>query len=308
VTAATRKMQRVSTAFSRYRPWLPWVMLAPALAIFIAYRLAPLAWNMVLSVQHWSMFQAPTFAGLYHYRELFSYDDTLRQSFENTLIYLASSPIAIAIAFALALLLDRPLRARGLYRAIFFISYPVMTVVVAVIWLWLFHEKVGLVNHVLLSTGIVGKPLHFLQDDQLALGAVIVASMWQVIGLYMIILLTGLQSIPATLKQAAASDGAGPWQRFRHITLPLMRPSIFLCVVVAIVNSFAAFDLVYVMTDGGPGHASEMMITYIYDVAFSLGRFDYAAALTIFNFAFFMMLAWFANRMAGGDAGGGDGR
>lgn len=283
-------------------------MLAPALAIFFAYRLAPLAWNMLLSIQHWSMFQPPTFAGLYHYRELFFYDDTLRQSFGNTLVYLASSPVAIAIAFGLALLLDRPLRARGLYRAIFFISYPVMTVVVAVIWQWLFHEKVGLVNHVLLATGLVGKPLHFLQDDRLALGAVVVASMWQVIGLYMIILLTGLQSIPATLQQAAASDGAGAWRRFRHITLPLMRPSIFLCVVVAIVNSFAAFDLVYVMTDGGPGHASEMMITYIYDVAFSLGRFDYAAALTIFNFAFFMMLAWCANRMAGGDAGSGDGR
>lgn len=303
-----RTMQRGQSAFARYRPWLPWLMLAPALAIFFAYRLAPLAWNMLLSIQHWSMFQPPTFAGLYHYRELFLYDDTLRQSFGNTLVYLASSPVAIAIAFGLALLLDRPLRARGLYRAIFFISYPVMTVVVAVIWQWLFHEKVGLVNHVLLTAGLVGKPLHFLQDDRLALGAVVVASMWQVIGLYMIILLTGLQSIPATLQQAAASDGAGAWRRFRHITLPLMRPSIFLCVVVAIVNSFAAFDLVYVMTDGGPGHASEMMITYIYDVAFSLGRFDYAAALTIFNFAFFMMLAWFANRMAGGDAGSGDGR
>ena len=296
------------SAFARSRPWLPWIMLAPALAIFIVYRIAPLAWNMLLSFQHWSMYEPAQFAGLYHYREMLFLDDTFRQSLKNTILYMASAPVAIGIALGIALLLDRPIRARGLYRTIFFMSYPVMIVAVAVVWQWLYHEKVGLINYLLVSTGLAAQPYAFLQDDRLALAAVIVAATWQVIGLYMIILLTGLQSIPGSLYDAARTDGAGSWHRFRHITLPLLRPSLFLCVVVGIVNSFAAFDLIYVMTGGGPGHASELLITYIYDVAFTLARFDYAAALTIANFALFMLLAWFANRLSGGDAGGGDGR
>lgn len=298
----------VLARLARDRAWVPWVLLAPALAIFVAYRVAPLVWNLVLSLQHWSLFEPPRSAGLYHYEEMLLLDDTFRQSLVNTLVYMASAPFAIAIAFGIAMALDRPLRGRGAYRAAFFVSYPVMTVAVAVIWQWLLHEEVGLVNHVLLSAGLVDAPLAFLQDDRLALGSVIVASTWQVLGLYIIVLLTGLQDIPPSLHAAAATDGASAWQRFRHVTLPLMRPSVFLCVVIAIVNSFAAFDLVYVMTDGGPGHSSEMMITYIYDVAFTLARFDYAAALTIVNFVLFMALAWIANRSAGGNAGEVDGR
>lgn len=291
------------TTRRRRSSWLIWMMLCPALGIFLAYRIIPLLWNAVLSLQFWSMYEPPTFAGLYHYKEMLFLDDTFRQSLENTLIYMASAPIAIALALGVAILLDQPIRGRGLYRTAFFVSYPALTVAVAIIWLWLYDDTVGLFNYVLLTSGLVERPLGFLKDNQLALAAVIVASSWQVIGLYMIILLTGLQSIPKSLYDAAATDGAGVIRRFVHITLPLIRPSLFLCVVVGIINSFAAFDLVYVMTGGGPGHATELLVTYIYNVAFSLGRFDYAAALTVANFLLFTLIAWFANRMAGGDAG-----
>jgi len=135
------------------------------------------------------------------------------------------------------------------------------------------------------------------------LGSTIVANTWQVLGFFMIVLLTGLQNIPPHLYEAARVDGAPGWARFLRITLPMLRPSLFLCAVIGILNSFAAFDLVYVMTNGGPGHATELLITYIYKQAFGETRFDYAAALTVAQFMLLMALAWLAHRAAGGNAG-----
>ena len=151
--------------------------------------------------------------------------------------------------------------------------------------------------------GIVDQPVKFLQSFELALPSVIVADFWQVRGFYMIILLTGLQSIPQHLYEAARVDGVPPAARFLRITLPLLRPSIFLCIVVGILNSFTSFDLVYVMTNGGPGHATELLITYIYKAGFGQTRFDYAAALTVVQFLLLVVLTVIANRLSGGNAG-----
>ena len=131
----------------------------------------------------------------------------------------------------------------------------------------------------------------------------IFAEIWQILGFYMIILLTGLQSIPQNLYEAARIDGAPAWARFFRITLPMLRPSLFLCVVVGILNSFSSFDLVYIMTNGGPGHATELLITHIYKSAFVNTQFDYAAALTVVQFALLILLTVAANKAAGGNAG-----
>ena len=127
------------------------------------------------------------------------------------------------------LLVNTQIRGRGIYRTIVFMSYPVMTVAVGIIWQWLYNEKVGLFNYVLRSLGIIDRGIPFLESFQLALPSVIVTSIWQVVGFYMIILLTGLQNIQPSLYEAAAIDGASAWQRFRRITLPLLKPSVFLC-------------------------------------------------------------------------------
>lgn len=282
---------------------LVWLFLAPSLAIFAVYRIIPLIWNGVLSFQFWSPYKPAEFAGLYHYEEIFFYDDAFWETFWNTLIFMASAPVGIALALGVALLVDTPIRGRNTYRTIVFMSYPVMTVAVGIIWQWLFNERVGLINYVLISLGVIDQGIPFLESFTYALPAVIVASIWQVIGFYMIILLTGLQSIPQNLYEAAAIDGASAFQRFRRITLPLLRPSLFLCFVVGIINSFTAFDLIFVMTGGGPGHATDLLVTYIYSTAFRLSQFDYAAAITVVNFLLFLALAFLANRLAGGEAG-----
>lgn len=277
--------------------------LLPALAIFFLYRILPLGWNAWLSFHAWSPLKPATFIGLEHYDEMLRDDDVFWQALSNTLVFIGASPVAIALALAIALLVNSDLRGAAVYRTIVFTSYPLMTVAVGIIWRWLYDERGGFINYVLRATGIVDRPVKFLQSFDWALACVIAAEFWQVLGFYMIILLTGLQSIPQHLYEAARVDGVPPHARFLRITLPLLRPSLFICAVIGILNSFTSFDLVYVMTNGGPGHATELLITYIYKAGFGQTRFDYAAALTVVQFLLLVVLTVVANRFAGGNAG-----
>jgi ABC-type sugar transport system permease subunit len=280
-----------------------WCLLAPSLAIFLLYRILPLLWNGVLSFEDWSPLRPAHWIGLENYDEMLFDDAVFWQALWNTLIFMASAPIGIVIALGLALLVNAQIRGRNVYRTIIFLSYPLMTVAVAIIWRWMFDERVGLINYVARSLGLVDRPIQFLNSFDWALPSVIAANTWQMLGFYMIILLTGLQSIPGELHEAAAIDGATARRRFSSITLPLLRPTLFLCFVIGMLNSFTSFDLVYVMTGGGPGRATELLITYIYKLGFSQTRFDYAAAVTVFFFVLLISITWAANRLSGRDAG-----
>jgi ABC-type sugar transport system permease subunit len=285
------------------RAVLVWCFLAPSLAIFLLYRIIPLIWNGVLSFQKWSPYRPSQWAGLMHYEEMLLYDDVFWRALWNTLVFMASAPVAIALALGIALLVNADIRGRDVYRTIVFVSYPLMTVAVGIIWRWLYDERVGLINYTLQSLGVIDQPIAFLQSFTWALPAVIVASIWQTLGFYMIVLLTGLQNIPQNLFEAAAVDGVGRWPQFWRITLPLLRPSLFLCCIIGILNSFTSFDLVYVMTNGGPGRATELLVTYVYKLGFVQTQFDYAAAVTVVQFLLLLLLAWAANRATGGNAG-----
>jgi ABC-type sugar transport system permease subunit len=282
---------------------LIWSFLAPSLAILLLYRILPLAWNVVLSFHDWSPLRSARWIGLGQYQEMLLDDAVFWQSLTNTLLFIASAPLAILIALGLALLVDADIRGRDVYRTIIFLSYPLMTVAVAIIWRWMFDERVGLINYLGRSIGLIDRPIAFLNSFEWALPSLIVANMWQMLGFYMIILLAGLQRVPPELHEAAAIDGANGRDRIWRITLPLIRPSLFLCFIIGMLNSFTSFDLVYVMTGGGPGRATELLITYIYKLGFVQTRFDYAAAVTVFFFVLLMGIAVLANRLAGGDAG-----
>ncbi len=277
--------------------------LAPSLLIFVVYRIMPLVWNVVLSFEYWSPLKPATFAGWDNYAEMLQDDDVFWTALWNTVIFLGSQPIAIALALGIALLVNSDLKGASVYRTIVFLSYPLMTVAVAIIWHLMYNEHGGLINYVLRQLGIIHRPIAFLDSFAWALPSTIVANTWQVLGFFMIVLLSGLQNIPPHLYEAARVDGAPAWARFFRITLPMLRPALFLCIVIGILNSFSAFDLIYVMTNGGPGHATELMITYIYKEAFGETRFDYAAALTVAQFAMLMVLTWIAHRAVGGNAG-----
>jgi len=183
---------------------LVWCFLAPSLAIFLLYRIIPLLWNVALSFSNWSPLKAMRWAGLDQYEDML-HDDVFWQSLWNTLIFIASAPVGIVIALGLALLVSSEIRGRDVYRTIIFISYPLMTVAVAIIWRWLFDERVGLINYVARSLDLVDRPIQFLNSFVWALPSVIVANIWQMLGFYMIILLTGLQNIPPSLYEAAGA-------------------------------------------------------------------------------------------------------
>jgi ABC-type sugar transport system permease subunit len=280
-----------------------WVLLLPALAIYLIFRAVPLLWNLVLSFTFWAPGQPLEFAGLYHYEEMAFYDGAFWTALKNTAVFMLATPISIALALAFALLVDQKIAGRSIYRTIIFLPYPMMVVAVGIVWRWLYNDKVGLVNYVLRSLGLIDRPIAFLESYDFAMAAVIVAAVWQIVGFFMIIILTGLQNIPVHLYEAARIDGARAHHRFLRITLPLLRPSLFLCVILGVIASFTSFDLIYTMTGGGPGRATELLITYIYKTSFTLSKFDYAAALTVVMFVLFLALAALTNRLAGGDAG-----
>jgi multiple sugar transport system permease protein len=301
--AVGKRARRARAGVRRRREMLlVWMFLLPSLAVFFLYRILPLVWNAVLSLQQFSLFAPSQWIGLDHYREMVD-DPVFWTSLRNTLLFMASAPVGILFALAISLIVNAGIRGRDVYRTIVFLSYPLMTVAVGIIWRWMYDEKVGLFNYVLRSLHLIDTPLPFLQSFELALPSVLIANVWQILGFYMIILLAGLQGIPQNLYEAASIDGASPRQQFFRITLPLLRPSLFLAFVIGIMTSFTSFDLVYVMTQGGPSHQSELLITYIYKAAFELSRIDYAAALTIVQFALLVTLTWAGNRLAGGDAG-----
>lgn len=288
---------------STRRAVLIWAFLAPSLLIFLLYRILPLAWNVVLSFEAWSPLKPAVFIGLDNYQEMLFDDDVFWQSLWNTIVLIASAPIGIAIALALALLVDSEIRGREIYRTIIFLSYPLMTVAVAIIWRWMFDERVGLINYLARSLQLVDAPIPFLNSFTWALPSVIAANIWQMLGFYMVIILSGLQTIPRNLYDAAGIDGANAFHRFIRITMPLLKPSLFLCFVIGMLNSVTSFDLVYVMTGGGPGRATEILITYIYKLGFNQTRFDYAAAVTVTFFVLLLGITFLANRLSGGNAG-----
>jgi multiple sugar transport system permease protein len=300
--AAIRRPHFMARKSTR-RAVLIWSFLIPSLLIFFLYRILPLGWNVLLSFQAWSPMKPAVFIGLENYQEMFFDDEVFWQALWNTLGIIGSAPIGIALALGLALLVNSDIRGRDIYRTLIFLSYPLMTVAVAIIWRWMFDERVGLINYVARIAGLVDKPIPFLNSFTWALPSVIAANIWQMLGFYMIIILTGLQSIPENLYEAAAIDGANAFRRFARITVPLLRPSIFLCFVIGMLNSVTSFDLVYVMTAGGPGRATEILITYIYKLGFTQTRFDYAAAVTVVFFLLLLGVTWTANRLSGGNAG-----
>ena len=282
---------------------LIWSFLAPSLLIFLLYRILPLGWNVLLSFEAWSPMKPAVFIGLDNYQEMLFDDEVFWQALWNTVMVILSAPIGIAIALGLALLVNSDIRGRDTYRTVIFLSYPLMTVAVAIIWRWMFDERVGLINYVARAFHLVDKPIPFLNSFTWALPSVIAANIWQMLGFYMIILLTGMQNIPGNLYEAAQIDGANAFRRFLRITLPLLKPSIFLCFVIGMLNSVTSFDLVYVMTAGGPGRATEILVTYIYKLGFTQTRFDYAAAVTVIFFVLLISVTWIANRLSGGNAG-----
>lgn len=244
------------------------------------FRVGPLLFAGSMSFTDWSTFGSPTWVGLENYTE-FLKDSTFWKVVGQTLLFsLIFVPTIVFISLILAVLLNKGIRGTTVFRAIYFAPVITSTIAVGIVWRWIFGADIGLLNYLLRSIGIADPP-SWLSDRRLSLMVVAFVFAWKRIGYYMIIYLAGLQDIPRTLYEAARIDGAGPFSLFRKITVPLVTPTMFFIMIMALVDSFKNFDIIYAMTRGGPGRASTTLSYYIYLHAFELFQMGQAATLSM---------------------------
>lgn len=270
-----------------------WSFLAPSALHLLVFTAGPLVFTLYVSLHDWDLLRLDRpFVGIGNYLEL-GRDPLFWKALANTALYSLHVPVSMAIALGAALVLDQPLRGMRALRAIVFLPSVVSFVAIAVVWQWIFNVDYGLLNYLLRAVQLPG--VDWLGNPRTALVAVMIVSAWVQLGYQMVIYLAGLQGIPAHLLEAATLDGATPWRRFRHVTLPLLRPVTVYLFVTGILWSFQVFTLVYVMTEGGPVHATDVLVYRIYQNAWEFRRMGYASAMSWVLFAILLgltLLQW----------------
>ena len=254
--------------------YAPYFFLAPFFTLFGVFMVYPLLDSIRLSTYSVRGMQDQTFVGLENIERLIA-DPLFWTALWNTAYFAAGSLLLqLPVALALALLLSNArLKGRNLFRLSFFSPVLISGVFIAVIFYLLYDRRYGLVNQVL------GSEIQWLQDPDLVMPALVLAGVWRWAGFNMVYFLAGLQSIRQELYEAAAVDGAGPWQSFVHVTIPALKPVIAFVVITSMIGSFQLFDLPYVLTEGGPGNASMTMVMYLYKHGFEFINLGYAATI-----------------------------
>lgn len=276
--ARLRPRSRGGDTRSRWQRVEGLVYIAPVMLGILVFQFIPIVVSAYLSLTDWNGLNPAKFLGLDNYKEMFTGDPLFLETLRNTIIFtLVAIPMTTLLAFGLALLCNRRIRGLAAFRAAYFAPFITNIVAIGYIWYWIYRPDQGVLNSFLAVFGIHGPA--WLSSPNLALLSVIIVSVWQGAGYPMVIFLAGLQGIPAELYESADLDGAGTWQRLIHVTIPLLTPSIFFVLITQFITSFQVFGVIYIMTQGGPGHATSVYIYYLYQVAFAFGKFGYAAAM-----------------------------
>jgi multiple sugar transport system permease protein/alpha-1,4-digalacturonate transport system permease protein len=256
---------------------------------FALLTLVPVVAAFGLAFMEWDSYNPAEFVGLDNFQKMFG-NDTFWIALRNTLYYgIGHVPLTLLCSLGLALVLNRKLRGVRFFRTAAFFPYVTSMVAVAVVWNMLFNPTMGPVNQLLTTLGVANPP-GWTSSSDWAMPAVIITSVWRDMGYYMILFLAGLQTIPVEYYEAARVDGANAWQRFWHITLPTLRPTTFLVLILLTVGSFKVFDLIVVMTDGGPGRATLVLSQLIYREGIAQGEFGYASAISLVLFVIVLLV------------------
>lgn len=267
-----------------------WLFFAPAAILLIAFTHYPTVATLIDSLfTRGSAIRPSKFAGLDNYRSLYEDPIFWKVLANNFWFAFWTIPLSIALAIAMALFVNGKLRGKGLLRLAYFTPTILPMIAVANIWLFFYTPDIGLVDQVL---GTVGLPGHnWLGDPSTVLGAIIVMTIWKEAGFFMIFYLAALQNIPAELEEAARLEGAGRWSYFRRVLFPLLMPTTLFVLINAVLNSFKLVDHLFILTKGGPDNASNLMLYYIYETAFSFFDTTYAATLTVILLALLAIMA-----------------
>jgi multiple sugar transport system permease protein len=266
----------------KLREWREgWLFASPFVLGFLLFWVGPMIYSLFIVTQDWNLMRAPEFVGLDNILNIFQ-DPLLVTSLRATAIYtFVGVPLQIVFALLLALALNTKIKGRTAYRTVFFLPTIVPMVAVALGWLSIFYPSGGLINYYL------NLDVRWLLNPHYALAAMIIMSLWT-IGTQMIITLAGLQNIPKELEDAAQVDGANSWQRFAHITIPMISPILLYLLIIGVINSFQVFSIALVMTNGGPQNATLFMVLYIYTLGFKRFNMGYAATVAWLLFALIM--------------------
>ncbi|KEZ91641.1 carbohydrate ABC transporter permease [Lacrimispora celerecrescens] len=262
---------------------MAYIFLLPNLVGFLIFTLIPIVCSMGLSFMEWDSANPMVFVGFENFKRLWT-DDTFKISLWNTVYYsVFTVPLTMAAALGLAIILNQKMKGINIFRTIFFFPHVASLVAIAVVWNLLFHPTLGPVNNILRFLGIANPP-GWTSSVDWAMPVIIIVSIWKSMGYYMILYLSGLQAIPRELYEAAKVDGANSFQRFKSITLPMLTPTTFFVSIMLTIACFKVFDLVSVMTNGGPGRATNVLVFNIYNTAFINYEFGYASAISMILF------------------------
>ncbi len=279
------------------------LFLLPSLIGILVFTVGPVFASLWISLHEWNLLNPPEFRGLVNYRRLVE-DPDARHALGVTLIYLGGYvPLSIVGALLLALAMNTKIRGISFFRAVYFIPVVSSTIAVGLMFRWVYNYEFGMLNYLLnnvfdtLHLPFSGPP--WLSDPGWAMPAIILMSVWQRLGYNMVIFLAGLQGVSQHYYEAAMIDGAGRWHRFRHVTLPLLTPSIFFVLVISMIGAFQVFQQSYIMTSGGPARSTVTLVYYLYENAFEWAAMGYASAIAwlLFVLIFIVTLGqWMTQR------------
>ncbi len=279
------KTQKVP--FWQNRKIVPYLYVAPNMILFMCFMIIPLFMSFYYSLVKWNGLGSPQFIGIDNYTYIFK-DKVFLQSLGNTFIYaLATVPILMALAIFFAVLLNEKIPFRGFIRSAIYAPAVVSTVVVGTVFTWIFHDQLGLINYILNIFGM--QSIKWATDTRFAMLMVVLTTFWQRTGYNMVIYLAGLQSISHEVMEAATIDGATTWQKFRYVTMPLLKNTHVFVMVTALIHAFRNFDLIYTMTKGGPLNATKTIVMYVYEQAFNKNYYGRASAAGVVLFVLMMV-------------------
>jgi multiple sugar transport system permease protein len=258
-----------------------WIMLAPGVLFLIAFVAYPFFYGIYLSLQERQVAKAGLFVGLGNFVTLF-HDGVFWQVSRNTFLYtIVTTVLKLLGGLAMALVMNQAFRGRNLARAFLLLPFIVPTILSTIAWMWIFDPTFSVINWTLVHSGAISQGFSWLGNASLAMVAIIIVNTWRGIPFYGITLLAGLQTISPDLYEAAAIDGATVNQRFWHVTLPIIKPILAIVTMFSIIFTFADFQIVYALTHGGPANATQVFVTYAFDLGMSAGQLGMGAAAAL---------------------------
>lgn len=273
--------------------------LLPALLIYLVFAIYPILQSFYYSFMEWDGFSDMTFVGWSNFAELFQDPLFWNSAKNNIYVVLASVLGQVPIALFIALLLNRKLKGSKIFRTIGFMPVVLSTVVISLTWSLIYNSQDGLINELLRTFGLGFLAQNWLGDTQWSMIAVCITVVWQFVGLYLIIFLAALQNVPEEVLEAARMDGANEWMTTWRITIPMIKDTILVAVILCIAGSLRTFDLIYVMTNGGPSHSTDVMALYMFNETFSNLQYGYGSAVSVIIFFFSLLLIFIVTKLLG---------